>query len=381
MVASTDVSTTSLLGPRDRRRLRFALVVLAIAGGIYLLRDVAKVFLVAGLIAYLLNPLVGHLQARTDRTTATLTVVGAALAIGAGGTYALGPILQHQIVAIQESIHPQDVLRVVEQLDRQLTDTFGALVGPTDLTGQLEGALSRWRGQIVSGAPALLGVLVNVVLIPFVALFLLRDGPRLKRGLIRFVPNRYFEFALEAIYKVDQQVGNYFRGLLLDVFVVTLLSIGALWALRVESFVLLGVLAGVTTVIPYAGSLLGGGVAVLVHLTSTGDPYAAALVLLVFVIIQVLDEVVIQPLVFAQTVNLHPLEVLLAVWVGAQALGAVGMVVAIPVAGAGKVVVKEGSALIQQYRRRRPPRAEAGETERWTYEDESSAADSPFSPD
>jgi len=63
----------------------------------------------------------------------------------------------------------------------------------------------------------------------------------------------------------------------------------------------------------------------------------------------VLDEAVIQPLVFAQAVNLHPLAVLLAVWVGAQVLGVVGMVAAIPVTAAGQVVVTEGAALIQQY--------------------------------
>lgn len=195
----------------------------------------------------------------------------------------------------------------------------------------------------------LLGIATNLILIPFMALFLLRDGPRIKRGLIRFVPNRYFEFSLEALHKIDVQLGNYFRGLILEITVISVLSIAGLWILDVPAFVLIGVLAGITTVIPYAGSLLGGMVGVLVKLASTGVLYPAVLVFLLFLAIQIADEAFIQPLVFAQAVDLHPLEVLLAVWIAAQFFGVVGMVLAIPVTSAGKVVISEGGALIQQY--------------------------------
>lgn len=339
----------AVLARRVLRRVRAGLLVVGIAGLLYVLRDLTQLILIAALLAYLLHPLVGRLQRRTDRTTATLVVVLGVVALGAALGAVLGPVLQHQIERLQASVDPQAILDVVEQLDRQLTGLLAGVGGQVDLSGRLARRLDDVGGQVVRGAPALLSAVTAAVLIPFVAVFLLRDGPRIKRNLIRFVPNRYFEFALQAIHKVDQQLGNYFRGLVLEIAVIAVVSAAALWALGVESFVLLGLLAGITTVIPYAGSLLGGAVAVLVHLSSTGDPYAAALVLLAFVAIQVADEVIIQPLVFAQAVNLHPLEVLLAVWVGAELLGAIGMVVAIPAVGAAKVIVTESVALIQQY--------------------------------
>lgn len=336
-----------------RRVVRHARVVLLVAGGgvlLYVFRDLAQLLLVAALLAYLLHPLVGRVQRRTDRTTATLVVVVGVLGSIAALGVALGPVLQQQVALLRASVDPQDVLRVVEQLDRNLTAVLSGIGGgEVDFSGRLDRQLDRLGERVIQGAPALLHLTTALVLVPFVAVFLLRDGPRIKRGLIRFVPNRYFEFSLQAIHNVDQQLGNYFRGLILEIAVVSVLSVGALWGLGVESFVLLGLLAGVTTVIPYAGSLLGGGVAVLVHLSSTGDPYAAALVLLAFVAIQVVDEVIIQPLVFAQAVNLHPLEVLLAVWVGAQVFGPVGMIVAIPTVSVVKVMVTESTALIQQY--------------------------------
>ena len=338
------------LASRGLRWGRIALLGAGIGGLLYVFRDLAQLVLLAALLAYLLNPLVRRVQRRTDRTTATLVVIVGVLGGGALLALGLGPTLQYQVEHLRTSVDPRDVVRVVEQVDQQLTGLLAGFGGGVvDLSGRLERQLTDVGERVVRGAPVLLRGVTAAVLVPFVAVFLLRDGPSIKRGLIRFVPNQYFEFSLQAIHNVDQQLGNYFRGVIVEIAVITGLSVGALWMLGVESFVLLGLLAGVTTVIPYAGSLLGGSVAVLVHLSSTGDPYAAALVLLAFVAIQVVDEVVIQPLVFAQTVNLHPLEVLLAVWVGAQVLGPVGMIVAIPTVGAAKVIITESAALIQQY--------------------------------
>lgn len=335
------------------RGLRWGRVVLlgaGVGGLLYVFRDLAQLVLLAALLAYLLNPLVRRVQRRTDRTTATLVVIVGVLGSGAVLVLGLGPTLQHQVEHLRTSVDPRDLVRVVEQVDQQLTGLLAGLGGGgVDLAGRLERQLADIGERVVRVAPVLLRIATAAILVPFVAVFLLRDGPRIKRGLIRFVPNRYFEFSLQAIHNVDQQLGNYFRGLIVEVAVITGLSVGVLWLLGVDSFVLLGLFAGVTTIIPYAGSLLGGSVAVLVHLSSTGDPYAAALVLLAFAAIQGVDEVVIQPLVFAQAVNLHPLEVLLAVWIGAQVLGPVGMIVAIPTVGAAKVIITESAALIQQY--------------------------------
>lgn len=361
--------TWGVFGPRARRRFRLVLLLVAFGGLVYVFKNLATVFLLAGLVAYLLNPMVGRLEVHADRTTATLIVVGSVVVALVGGGYLVGPMVQNQIELLQASVRPRDVLRVFEQLDRQLTALSSEIGASVNLMGQAEREIDRWTRRIVREAPALFTLVLNAVLIPFVSVFLLRDGPRIKRRVVALVPNRYFEFTLEALYNVDRQVGNYFRGLLLEVFVVTLLSIGVLWGLGVQSYVLLGFVAGITTVIPYVGSVLGGSIAVLVHLTTTGDPSAAAFVLLGFLGIQIVDEGLIQPLVFAQTVNLHPLEVLAAVWVGAQAAGALGTILAIPLAGAGKVVLKEGVALIQEYRHRKPGQRPRSRPHRSTHDE------------
>ena len=316
----------------------------------YFMQGIAQLLLVATLIAYLLNPLVSRLQVRTSRTNATLIVFGLLVLTLVGGSVLLGPVVQQQIQDVGEKADVNRITKVVGQVDRRLSRVSRSIGGgAVKIQEKLNATVDEWTSGLVGMAPNLLGIVTNVILVPFMALFLLRDGPRIKRGLIRFVPNRYFEFSLEALHKIDIQLGNYFRGLVLEISSVSVLSTSVLWILDVPAFVLVGLLAGITTVIPYAGSLLGGSVGILIELATPGGTSTAVLVLLAFLAIQIADEAFIQPLVFAKAVDLHPLEVLIAVWVAAQFFGVVGMVLASPVTSAGKVVISEGAALIQQY--------------------------------
>ena len=345
-----DEPTRTTLLRTALRRVRGVLLLVAVAVLLYLLQGIAQLLVVAALLAYLLTPLVRRLQRRMSRTQATLLVFGLLVAGGGALAVLLAPVAQQQIQDVRSAIDLTRVSQGVERVDARLNGLSDALGGgEVRFEERVDRAVEAWTTGVVNMATGLLGVATNAVLVPFVAGFLLRDGPRIKRGVIRFVPNRYFEFSLEALHKIDIQLGNYFRGLVLEIAIITALSTAALWSLDVPAFVLVGGLAGVTTVIPYAGSLLGGSVGVFLQLASTGSVPAAALVFGALLAIQIADEALIQPLVFAQAVDLHPLEVLVAVWVAAQFFGVVGMVLAIPVTSAAKVVVAEGAALIQQY--------------------------------
>jgi putative permease len=350
MSQTDDERSFTVLARRALRRARGLLFLVGSLVLLYLLQGIAKLLLSATVLAYLLNPLVSRLQQRTTRTRATLLVFGLLVGGLIAGSVVLGPVVQRQIQEVGTAVDPDRVTRVIHRVDARLNDFSDALGGgEVRFRERVDRTVDAWTTRVVNMATGLLGVATNLILVPFMALFLLRDGPRIKRGVIRFVPNRYFEFSLEALHKIDVQLGKYLRGLVVEIAIVTVLATTALWALDVPAFVLVGVLAGITTVIPYAGSLLGGSVGVLIKLASTGSATAAALVLLALLAIQIADEALIQPLVFAQAVDLHPLEVLIAVWVAAQFFGVVGMVLAIPVTSAGKVVVSEGAALIQQY--------------------------------
>lgn len=344
------MSTATAETPTWRRVKTLGLV----AGGavlLYALRDVAQLVLIATLLAYVLNPLVVRLEGRTSRNKATLIVCVALGASIAAITMLLAPVVETQVLRLEANVDAEQVQVMVEEIDRRVSSLLDAFGGAElGLAERLRQSLDSLSSSVVDMAPGVLGIVGNIVVVPFLAVFLLRDGPQVKNGIIRLVPNRYFEFALDAIHKVDQQLGRYLRGLLLDVLAVATMSAAAFWMLGIGSSVLLGVITGVFNVIPYIGALLGGGIAAIVTLLSTGSAAQMTAVIGAVFVVQIIDEVIVQPLLLSKAVALHPIEIVLAIMVASQFFGVFGMVLAVPVASAGKVVVTEGLSLIQQYR-------------------------------
>ena len=318
---------------------------------LYLLRDIAQLILVATLLAYALNPLVVRLEGRTSRNRATLIVFLGLVSALTTATVLLFPVAETQITRIQAGIDADQVQVLVQEIDRRVADFTAAFGGAQlGLAENLRQFLDQTSSNLLDLAPGLIGTIGNIVVIPFLSVFLLRDGPQLKRGLIQLVPNPYFEFALDAIHKVDQQLGKYIRGLLLDTAAVIVMASAAFWALDIGSFALLGIITGIANVIPYIGALLGGGVAALITLLSTGSTNTTIAVLGAVFAVQIIDEVMVQPILLSKAVALHPIEVVLAIMVASQFFGILGMILAVPVASTAKVVITEGLALIQQYR-------------------------------
>ena len=332
-------------------RLRTVAIVLGGIALLYALRDIAQLLLVATLLAYVLNPLVIYLQGRTDRTTATLIVF---FGLAAGITVLMAvliPVAAAQLERIQVNVGAEQMQQLVNTIDRTVSEVLVVFGGETlGLADRLEQYVDQMSSNLIHMAPSLLGVIGNAVLIPFLALFLLRDGPHIKHNVIRLVPNRYFEFALDALHKVDQQLGSYLRGLVMDVLAVCAMASTAFWLLGINSPVLLGIITGLANVIPYIGALLGGTIAAFVTLLGTGSVGQAGAVIATVFVVQIVDEVVVQPLVLSKAVALHPVEVVLAIMIASHFFGILGMVVAVPVASTTKVVITEGMALIQQYR-------------------------------
>ena len=194
--------------------------------------------------------------------------------------------------------------------------------------------------------------LTFVVIVPFVAFFFLKEGRRLTRCLMALVPNAYFELCLNLMYQANRQIGNYIRGQLLAVLVVSVLAISGLSILGVYYALPLGLLAGLANVIPFLGPLIGIVCSSIVALATGGGLAMVAKVIVMFLVIQLIDNVLVQPTMVAKSVELHPLVVLFVVMVGSQLMGIVGMLIAVPLTGIAKVsgqTIYEG---VKQYRLR-----------------------------
>ena len=193
----------------------------------------------------------------------------------------------------------------------------------------------RLVGQLLSG-------LTFFIIVPFVLFFFLGQGRKIKRAIIELVPNRYFELVLNLQHRIDAQLGGYMRGMALSVMIVSILSITLLYLIGLEQFLVIGLLAGLANVIPYLGPLIGiiAGVIAAVLQYSTLSFGVILPVILVFLFVQIIDNVFVAPVVVARSVNLHPLLVIFAVLVGSELFGAVGMLLAVPTTAVIKVSVR-----------------------------------------
>jgi putative permease len=173
-------------------------------------------------------------------------------------------------------------------------------------------------------------MLTSLIIIPFVVFFLLKDGRKIKKLLIEYVPNKYFETSLVLFHKINQQVSNYIRGQLVDNFIVGILAIISLYLLRVNYSFLIGAVLGMVNLIPFVGPLMGLAFGSLLILVDTGSTVDLLKFVGVFACIRVLDDIIIWPLALSKTVHVHPLMVIILIMLGGFFHGILGMLLAVP---------------------------------------------------
>jgi len=339
--------------PRPIWELAPLLVAFVVAIILLFVGKAAQVVIIALLLAYILDPVVTFLEARgMSRGLATLTLI---LGLGAmlGGCAALLiPAVIEQLKALQSGATTQVAASAVEQMQELLRDKLSFLgLGSIDLGSKID-ELKRTMGEkaLEFMVKDSLELVISTVTIPFMMFFFLKDGRDLKKKVVSMVPNRYFEFSLDLLYKMDVQLGNYLRGQFVDAVTFGGLSIVALWILGVNYFVFLGAFAGLANLIPYVGPIAGMVPAAIVAVLSTGNLGSAVSVVIAFVILKFLDDFAVQPLVVASSVEMHPVLVLIAIMIGGELFGILGMLLAVLVAGFFKVVLQEGVSTYRKYR-------------------------------
>ena len=331
--------------------LPIAVLGVVLIGVLYLIRDNLPPLILAGMMAYLLNPVVDIGERRRLPRWASiallyLALVGVIVLLIA----VLIPMIVEQIQDLKRMFDiwwPQ-VPNLVREAQAWLTakvPAAGALMGDFQLDQRAVATVTDGATGILAAAPKYLtsavSNVVNVVsyfvMVPFIAFFLIRDGRAFKSHLIELVPNRYFEMSLSILSKIEDQVGRYLRGILLEASAIGVMSSIGLLIIGLKSAIVVGLVAGVANLIPYLGPLVGGTVGVIVAL-STGTSVMS--VIIVFLVVQFVDNWVLQPVVMSQSVKLHPLLIFLAVVFGGSYGGILGMILAVPLMGSFLVTVQ-----------------------------------------
>jgi predicted PurR-regulated permease PerM len=172
------------------------------------------------------------------------------------------------------------------------------------------------------------------------------------------LPARHIETSVAVFSEVDRIVGRYLRGVAFEGTVIGIASGSGLWLMGVQYPLLLGLFSAVANVVPYLGPIAGGSAAMLVALVQFRSIEAVANVFLLYAAIKIIDVVAIQPIALGGGKELHPALLVGSILVGGQALGLIGMIVAVPV-----TTIMQKIALLLLDRRRYSRRLVAARSE------------------
>ncbi len=345
------------LQPQTRLGLTVGLLVLGGLTGIYALLQI-PVIAVPVLIAFAMNYVVEPFVVRWEsqgrtRLGAIVIIFTLILGVLAIVGFQLPGWLQNQW-ALAEARGPQlfeDLRANVNQIELTLKESVPFL-GDLDLA-----AIAAKGGSFVrtSILPAIPGAVVNMILggllIPILLFFILSDGRKARKALLSGIPNRHFEMALNIFYRMDQQVGAYLRGVMLEAFLVGLTAFLMLVLLGVPGAALIGTVVGVTNLIPYFGPV-AGFVTGAMYCAVSGVPMVALTGVLPSVLVaQMTDNFVIGPAVIGKAVDVHALVVILLLLVAGKLFGLIGLVIAVPLFAVIRVVIQETVLAVRAYGR------------------------------
>lgn len=190
-------------------------------------------------------------------------------------------------------------------------------------------------------------ILISIFSIVFITFFFLRDNDILTNFVVLILPNKYEARIREAVEDITEMLSRYFTGILIQISIITIFVTIGLSILGVKNALLIAIFAALINVIPYLGPIIGAAFGVLITISSNLDIsfYGEMLPLLgkvvfVFGCMQLLDNFILQPFIFSNSVKAHPLEIFLIILVGAQLAGIPGMILAIPTYTVFRVIAK-----------------------------------------
>lgn len=324
---------------------------------LYLLSPILMPFIVALLLAYLGDPLVDRLETwKLPRAVAVSVVFCVIL----GGLLLLLlillPRLESQFVHLGQKL-PQYLEWLKTHASPYIPEMLSGEGDGLD-PGALGSALAQhWQnaGGLVAGlwasfsssGMALLGWFANVVLIPVLTFYLLRDWDDLVAAVHALLPRRSATLWTRLARESDEVLGAFLRGQLLVMFVLGVIYTTGLWLVGLDFALLIGMFAGLVSFVPYLGLIVGvlvAGVASVLQFHGLGELHW---VVAVFVLGQLLEGSVLTPRLVGERIGLHPVAVIFAVMAGGQLYGFFGVLLALPVAAVAMVLLRH---LLETYR-------------------------------
>lgn len=339
---------------KNRNIVFFILIAVALIVLLYLTRRVLTPFFIAFALAYLLDPLVDRLEAlKIPRTLGIILLMALFfLFVFLAGAFLL-PMFQIQVEKLAANV--PSYIGAIQQWLTPLVEKISA-IDPVKTREIMNMGLQKFGElplKVVTGATALLWgsisgafnvilMAVSLVIIPVAMFYLLRDFDQIKEKIFNLIPPRFKDQTLDVLGEIDRVLSKFIRGqLMVATFMAVLYSIGLLLAGAPMSL-FLGIVAGYANLVPYLGIVFGFVPAALLTFLHYQEFLPVLTVFGVFALVQALEGMIITPRLVGDQVGLHPVALMIAVLIGAEFFGLMGVLLAVPVAAIINVLLKRG---------------------------------------
>jgi len=344
---------------------RLVLILLSL-GFVYLIwpfiSNVILILIFAFLFTTVLLPIVDWLEGRMKkRALAVLTTIVTLLAVITLFLSSFVIQLSREAQTIARDLDQDQLVGELQKLQTDIITKLPSFAQEYMKGGSEEGIgadkISQYANTVIQKLSQLTGVIFSslffAIMLLIFTIIVLFEYHKFKRSLVSFIPNKYFELGIRLLRNIEKQVSSYLHGQLLAAISVAVLSIIGLFLLNLlvdanlSLIVFIGIIAGLANLIPLVGPFVGMIPAILIAvMNNLGLPvkdliWIIVWIIVMFIIVQQIDNNIVTPKLVGQSVGMHPIAVMIALLIGANLMGPVGMLMAVPAAGTIKVITKE----------------------------------------
>jgi predicted PurR-regulated permease PerM len=333
----------------DPRLWGWLAIALVIGSLVYVLSPILAPFLAGAILAYVLNPLVGRLSGRyLPRIAAVVLVLLFSLALVVALALVIVPLFVKELRLMSERL-PAFLVWLNQEAAPWLKDHFAIEIQldiatvkqlASSILSNNQGMVASLLGSLKIGGLALLAFFVNLLLVPVVLFFLLRDWDALVASLDKLVPRHLHERTRQILGEIDAVLAEFLRGQVLVMMLMSVYYAGALSLAGLDFALPIGVITGLLVIVPYIGASTGillGTIAAVLQFDSIAG---VAWVWLAFGSGQMLEGMAVTPLLVGERIGLHPVAVIFALLAFGQIFGFFGVLLALPASAALLVALR-----------------------------------------
>lgn len=314
------------------------LAVLLALGFLYLIRDVLILLFVAVILAAAISPWIDALQRkkipRSLGLILTYFILFSVLTITIG---LLVPVVAKQIVQLADNF--PSYYQKVASFFAPWKESLVPIGNIQEILESWGLGLGKMAGNIFSTAIGVFGGLISFLAILVLIFYMTVKEHGMEKFLEQILPKQYHGRVISLVYQIQKKMGLWLRGQFILCLIIGVLSYIGLLILGVEYSLVLALVAGIAGVIPFIGPIIGAIPAVLIAFVQS--PIKALFVIILYVIIQQLENQIIVPRVMKKAVGLNPVIIIIALLIGVRLAGILGALIAVPVATAVSVFVRD----------------------------------------